>query len=48
MKLEQSSKSIFGAPLNNLYVLWSMILDTYIVIKYQTGAIADHCFEAIT
>ena len=37
-----SSKCIFKAPLNGLYVLRSMIHDTCIFMEYQTGAFGDH------
>ena len=43
-----SSKSSFKAPLNGLYGLGPIILNTCTVIKYETGAITYHCFEAIT
>ena len=37
-----SSKCIFKAPLNGLYVLKPMIHDTCIFIEISTGAIGDH------
>ena len=42
------SKCLFKASLHGSLVLRSMIHANGIFFKYQTGAIADHSFEAMT
>ena len=40
------SKYFFKVPPNGLYFLRFMIHDACTFIEHETGAIADHCFEA--
>ena len=42
------SKSFFRFPLNWFYDLELMMHIICIFAEYQTGVIADHCFEAVT
>ena len=44
----KNKKKKFTAIVNGFYDLQPMIHVACIFAEYQSGAIADHCFEAIT